>query len=56
MFSEKYGYKEPKEVQYEKIDPSLRNRIWNIFYKEEINNGLYKTMASLSGERTMVEK
>lgn len=33
MFSEKYGYKEPKEVQYEKIDPSLRNRIWNIFYK-----------------------
>lgn len=56
MFSEKYGYKEPKEVQYEKIDPPLRNRIWNVFYKEEINKGLYKTMASLSGERTMVEK
>lgn len=39
MFSEKYGYKQPKEILYEKISDSLRNRIWNLFYQKEILEG-----------------
>ena len=36
MFSEKYGYVELKEIQYENISQELRNRIWNLFYQTEI--------------------
>ena len=39
MFSEKYGYKEPKEILYEDVSDSLRNRIWNLFYQKEILEG-----------------
>lgn len=39
MFSEKYGYKEPKEVLFEDVSDSLRHRIWNLFYQKEILEG-----------------
>lgn len=36
MFSEKYGYKQPKEILYEDVSDNLRRRIWNLFYQKEI--------------------
>lgn len=39
MFSEKYGYKQKKTIQYECISDELRHRIWNLFYQEEIKSG-----------------
>lgn len=36
MFSEKYKYKPEKSIQIECISDSLRNRIWNLFYQQEI--------------------
>lgn len=35
MFSERYGYKKPIEIQYKKISDNLRRRIWNLFYQYE---------------------
>ena len=39
MFSEKYGYKPEKAIQFENISGTLRNRIWNLFYQSEIIKG-----------------
>lgn len=39
MFSEKYGYKNKKEIQHECISDTLRRRVWNLFYQWEILNG-----------------
>lgn len=39
MFSETYGYKAKTAVQYECISDKLRQRIWNLFYQEEIIKG-----------------
>lgn len=39
MFSEKYGYKPEKKIMFEEVSQTLRNRIWNLFYQEEIQAG-----------------
>lgn len=59
MFSEKYGYKPEKPVQYEQISDVLRSRIWNLFYQNEIRvNGLASKRLgqALSGEQPIEEK
>ena len=37
MFSEKYGYTHKKIIQNETISNELRKRIWNLFYRTEID-------------------
>ena len=39
MFSEKYGYKPEKKILFNEVSLILRNRIWNLFYQEEIQAG-----------------
>lgn len=39
MFSQRYGYKPEKEIQYESISDALRIRIWNLFYQAELQAG-----------------
>lgn len=39
MFSEKYGYKGEKPLLLEDISKTLRIRIWNLFYQNEIQAG-----------------
>lgn len=39
MFSEKYGYKDEKQIQHEWISDVLRRRVWNLFYQWEILDG-----------------
>lgn len=59
MFSEKYGYKGEKTIQYESISKQLRHRIWNLFYQSEIKGGgLYpkRLGLALNGEQTIEEK
>lgn len=36
MFSRKYGYKPEKILQVKSMSNGLRNRIWNLFYQEEV--------------------
>lgn len=59
MFSEKYGYKEPKEILYEDVSDSLRNRIWNLFYQKEILEGENDALdleSVLGPQETIAEK
>ena len=57
MFSEKYGYKQMKKIQVKPISKELRNRIWNLFYQEEIKPYEESFLDDfLSGEATMEEK
>lgn len=59
MFSEKYGYKEPKIIQFESVSNELRNRIWNLFYQSEIKDGgltSKRLNLALNGEQTIEEK
>ena len=58
MFSEKYGYKEPKVIQYENVSNELRNRVWNLFYQSEIRDGKLAERLSLAlnGGQTIEEK
>lgn len=59
MFSEKYGYKEEKTIQYESISKQLRYRIWNLFYQLEIKGGGLSSKRiglALNGEQTIEEK
>lgn len=59
MFSEKYGYKELKSIQYENVSDELRNRIWNLYYQSEIKGGGLTAKCfsiALHGEQTMEEK
>ena len=59
MFSEKYGYKQPKEILYEDITDNLRNRIWNLFYQKEIlegENDVVDLERVLGHQETIAEK
>ena len=59
MFSEKYGYKEPKEILYEDITDNLRNRIWNLFYQKEMlegENDVLDLERVLGHQETVAEK
>ena len=57
MFSEKYGYKQMKKIQVKSISKELRNRIWNLFYQEEIKPYEESFLDDfLSGEATIEEK
>lgn len=59
MFSEKYGYKKQKTIQYESISDELRRRIWNLFYQSEIKDGGLSSKRiglALNGEQTIEEK
>lgn len=53
MFSEKYGYKEEKQILHETVSATLRQRVWNLFYMQDIKKGgLWSgcISASLKGE------
>jgi len=53
MFSEKYGYKEEKQILHETISDTLRQRIWNLFYMQDIQKGGLKSprlTQALNGE------
>ena len=39
MFSEKYKYKPEQPIQLESMSESLKQRIWNLFYINEIKSG-----------------
>ena len=59
MFSEKYGYKSEKPIQHEWISDELRNRIWNLFFRQEIQAGglaSKRLSQALNGESTLEEK
>lgn len=59
MFSEKYGYKPESTIQYECISDRLRQRIWNLFYQNEILAGGLKSdrlQQALNGEPTIESK
>ena len=38
-FSERLGYKPVKAIQFESVNETLRNRIWNLFYLADIQRG-----------------
>jgi len=38
-FSERFGYKPMKAIQFESVNETLRNRIWNLFYMSDIQRG-----------------
>lgn len=53
MFSEKFGYKEEKQILHETISDTLRQRIWNLFYMQDIQKGGLKSprlTQALNGE------
>jgi len=53
MFSEKYGYKKEKQILHETVSDTLRQRVWNLFYMQDIKKGgLWSgcISASLKGE------
>ncbi len=59
VFSEKYGYKQPKIIQYECISTELRNRIWNLFNQQELKAGglaSKRLSQAISGEQTLEDK
>lgn len=59
MFSEKYGYRQEKVIQHEWISDELRHRIWNLFYRQEIQAGglaSKRLSQALNGEATLEEK
>ena len=55
MFSEQYGYKSEKEIQYESVSDALRVRIWNLFYQYDIQakNSLMHLTHAMTGEPTI---
>lgn len=59
MFSEKYGYKPEKKILFNEVSQILRNRIWNLFYQEEIQAGglaSERLAMALNGIQTMEAK
>lgn len=59
MFSEKYGYKPEMGIQYESVSKTLRIRIWNLFYLNEIQHGglaSERISMVLKGEPTIEER
>lgn len=56
MFSEKYNYKPEQTIQIESMSDSLRNRIWNLFYKKEIRaRGIQASFDSMNGKVSIVD-
>lgn len=45
MFSEKYGYKPKKVVLFDDVSQSLRTRVWNLFYQNEIRMSEFSTIS-----------
>lgn len=60
MFSEKYGYEPPKALLHEEISNELRNRIWNLFYQQDVKTSSISSeelsQLLLSGGQTIDEK
>ena len=59
MFSEKYGYKAEQKIQLETASPTLSQRIWNLFYQEEIHEGGLsneRITRAMTGKQTVEEK
>lgn len=59
MFSEKYGYKAEQKIQIETVSQTLRQRIWNLFYQEEIHEGGLsneRITRAMTGKQTVEEK
>lgn len=55
MFSEKYGFEPKKQILLNDVSSTLRLRIWNVFYQNEILAGglsSYRIKASMTGEMT----
>ena len=51
MFSEKYGYKEEKQILHETVSDTLRRRVWNQFYLQDIQKeALTRLPQALNGE------
>lgn len=40
-FSQRYGYSAEKAIQYETVSVSLRNRLWNQFYRAEYDSDIF---------------
>ena len=58
-FSERYGYKPEQEIQVKGISTTLRTRIWNVFYQQEIKKGglgSKRITSAFAGEITIEEK
>jgi len=56
LFSKKYGYQNEQEIQIESVSDSLRNRLWNVFYRHEIHGGGISTkriITNYSGQITV---
>lgn len=51
MFSEKFGYKEEKQILHETVSDTLRQRVWNQFYLQDIQKeALTRLPQALNGE------
>lgn len=56
LFSEKYNYKAEQAIQIESMSDSLRSRIWNLFYKNEIRaRGIHASLDSMNGRVSIVD-
>lgn len=58
MFSEKYGYKEEKQILHETVSTTLRQRVWNLFYMQDIQKGGLKSSRltqALNGDPSIEE-
>ena len=59
MFSEKYGFSRTKKLQLDTASSRLRNRIWNVYYVNEIKKGGIRSerlQQAFNGEITLEEK
>lgn len=59
MFSEKYGFQDSIAIQIDTMTPTLRNRIWNVFYSYDIQEGglcSKRLSQSINGQRTIEMK
>ena len=58
-FSEKYGYREIQKIKPEYVSSTLRTRVWNLFYQNDIIGGglsSERITASLYGRPTIEDK
>ncbi len=59
LFSEKYGYREIQKIKPECVSTTLRTRIWNLFYQNDIIGGglaSERISASINGKPTIENK
>lgn len=59
MFSERYGFRAEKKIMLKTVSDTLRTRIWNLFYINEIKKGglaSKRISAALNGELTIEDK